>query len=34
MSNNKTVKTIKPLIFIKKLRNNIKTIPLNKTKNT
>src|SRR5580693_2300233 len=34
MYNNKIVKTIKPLIFIKKLKNNIKTIPLNKTKNT
>jgi hypothetical protein len=34
MSNNKIVKTIKPLIFIKKLKNNIKTIPLNETKNT
>ena len=34
MYNNKIVKTIKPLIFIKKLKNNIKTIQLNKTKNT
>jgi len=34
MSNNKIVKTIKPLIFIKKKKKNIKTIPLNKTKNT
>jgi hypothetical protein len=34
MFNNKIVNTIKPLIFIKKLKNNIKIIPLNKTKNT
>jgi len=34
MYNKKIVKTIKPLIFVKKLNNNIKTIPLNKTKNT
>jgi Mitochondrial ribosomal protein (VAR1) len=34
MSNNDIVKIIKPLIFIKKLNNNIKTIPLNKIKNT
>jgi hypothetical protein len=34
MYNNKIVKIIKPLIFIKKLKNNIKTIPLNITKNT
>src|SRR5271168_3313353 len=34
MFHNKLVKTITPLIFIKKLNNNIKIIPLNKTKNT
>jgi hypothetical protein len=35
MSNYKIVRTIKPLIFIKKLNNNnVKIIPLNKTKNT
>jgi hypothetical protein len=34
MYNNKIVKIIKPLIFIKKLKNNIKTIPLNRTNNT
>jgi hypothetical protein len=35
MSNYKIVRTIKPLIFIKKLNNNnVKFIPLNKTKNT
>jgi hypothetical protein len=34
MYNNKIVKIIKPLIFIKKLKNNIKTIPLNRTKKT
>ena len=34
MFNNEIIKTIKPLIFIKKLNNNIKIIPLNKTKNT
>jgi hypothetical protein len=28
------VKTLKPLVFIKKLKDNIRTIPLNKTKNT
>jgi hypothetical protein len=33
MSNNKYIKTTKPLIFVKKLRNNIKTIPLKKIKN-
>jgi hypothetical protein len=33
MSNNKIEKTINPLIFIKKLSNNIKTIFLYKTKN-
>ena len=34
MSNNVIVKRIKPLIFIKKLKDNVKIIPLNKTKNT
>jgi hypothetical protein len=34
MSNSEIVRTIKPLIFIKKLNNNIKIIPLNRTKNT
>jgi hypothetical protein len=34
MFNNEIVKKIKPLIFIKKLNNNIKIIPLSKTKNT
>lgn len=33
MSNNKYIETTKPLIFVKKLSNNIKTIPLNKVKN-
>jgi len=31
---NETVSTIKPLIFTKKLNDSIKTIPLNKVKNT
>jgi len=34
MFNNENVKTIKPLIFIKKLKDNVKIISLNKTKNT
>jgi hypothetical protein len=34
VSNNVIVKRIKPLIFIKKLKDNVKIIPLNKTKNT
>lgn len=34
MYNNKTVKTIKPLIFTKKLNDNVKTIFLNETENT
>jgi hypothetical protein len=31
---NKVARRIKPLIFTKKLDNNLKIIPLNKTKNT
>jgi len=34
MYNNKKEKIIKPLIFTKKLKDNCKSIPLNKTKNT
>jgi hypothetical protein len=34
MYNNEIVNTIKPLIFTKKLNDSLKTVPLNKTKNT
>jgi hypothetical protein len=34
MSNCENIRTIKPLIFIKKLNSNVKSIPLNNTKNT
>jgi hypothetical protein len=34
MYNNEIVKIINPLIFTKNLNNNLKTVPLNESKNT